>query len=192
LRHRKTEKRKQKSHHHHRGHNPKCDNHHIYPRSRKKNGDLCKFKPLLRSLRLKKTIKIHSAWHHLFINLFPEEALLLIKQAFENGKRSTGEIISFIKQNTPSNGTIIEATKEDINAWREVFDSYWSWKKIKKTIKRDWMYPGIKAIISKRKIIGVMIFLKNIPKINRIFDGLSRCKDIQIMALRENQLLKIT
>lgn len=171
---RKNGKKKQKPRHR--------NNHHLYPRSRKKDGDLEKFKPILRSLHLRKLIKPHNAWHDLFLNLFPEESLSLIKKAFKDRGASVAGIISFIKQSFPSYyGQFgAEATKKDLAAWHEIFNNYWSWRKIKKTIRKEWMYPGVKAIISKRKVIGVMIFLKNVPKKARIIENIRRCKDIQI------------
>lgn len=170
----------------------KRDEHHVYPRSRKKDGDLGKFRQLLRSLRLNVIIKKHVAWHHLFFNLFSEEVIFLIKTAFKNGKTSAPDIISFIKQGSRKSRLVTEATREDLDAWKEVFNGHNSWRKIKKIIQKEWMYPGIKAIILQHKIIGVIIVLKSVSKKSRVIDDIYKCKDVKVIPLKNNQLLKIT
>ena len=186
-------KKKQKKHRkaQPRGHSYKRDEHHVYPRSRKKDGDLGKFRQLLRSLRLRVIIKKHNAWHHLFFNLFSEEIIFLIKTAFKNGKTSAPDIIYFIKQESRGSRAVAEATKEDLAAWKEVFNGYNSWRKIKKEIQKEWMYPGIKAIILQHKVVSVIVVLKSISKKNRVIDNIYRCKDVKVIPLKNNQLLKI-
>jgi len=189
-----SKKKKKKDHRQaqHRGYSYKRDEHHVYPHSRKKDGDLGKFKQLLHSLRLKVIIKKHNAWHHLFFNLFGEEIIFLIKTAFKNGRTSAPDIIYFIKQASRGSRTAAEATKKDLAAWKEVFNGYNSWRKIKKEIQKEWMYPGIKAIILQHKIVGVIVVLKNISKKSRVIDDIYRCKNAKVISLKNNQLLKIT
>lgn len=181
---RKIGRKKQKNRH--------KNSHHPYPRSRKKDGDFGKFKPILSQLRLTKTIKLHNAWHCLFVNFFPEEIISLIKNALREGKKSQKEIISFIKKFRRENQPNINvgATIDDLIAWREVFGNYVSWRKIKTIIQKEWMYPGIQVIISKYKIVGIIVFLKNVPQKARLANNISRCKNIYIT--KNDGLLKIT
>ena len=187
---RKLRKKKRYSH----GGKIKKDEHHVYPRSRRKKGDLGKFEPICRRLVLKTKIKEHAAWHHIFYNYFPEEAIALVKFAFKSQLKSPQGIISFIKQFYKCERAVVESTKEDLSAWQEIFGNTESWRKIRKIILKKWTYPGIKAKISdKGKIAGLMIFLQNIPKRTayRIKKDIYRCKNIQVVSLKENQLLKI-
>lgn len=185
------QQRSRKKTHRSRAKKVKRDKHHPYPLSRKRKGDLGKFKPLLRSLRLNRREKTHSAWHHLFLNLFAEEVILLIKEVFRNNDHSVSAIISFVKNKICNNRAVPEATKADLNAWEKIFNSYWSWRKIKKVIKKEWMYPGVKAIVSEGRITSVMIFLKNVPKKTRLIENIYRCRDIQVIPLKNGTLLKL-
>lgn len=190
----KSGKKKQKSRFS-KGRDHKHNIHHVYPRSRRKKGDLGKFEPICRRLLLRTGIKKHTAWHQIFYNYFPEEVIFLIKFAFKSKLTSPPGIISFIKQFYNRERVIVDATEDDLNAWWEIFGNTSSWRKIRKIILKNWTYPGIKAIISNEgRIIGLVIFLKSIPKnaSHRIEKDIYRCKDIQIVVLKENQLLKIT
>jgi len=121
-----------------------------------------------------------------------KEDIFLIKTAFKNGRTSAPDIIYFIKQASRGSRTVAEATKKDLAAWKEVFNGYNSWRKIKKEIQKEWMYPGIKAIILQHKIVGVIVVLKNISKKSRVIDDIYRCKNAKVISLKNNQLLKIT
>lgn len=194
MNHKKSGKKKQKSRHF-KGRDHKRNTHHVYPRSRRKKGDLGKFEPVCRRLLLRTGIKEHIAWHQIFYNYFPEEVIFLIKFAFKSRLTSPPGIVSFIKKFYNRERAVTDATEDDLDAWREIFGNTSSWRKIRKIILKSWTYPGIKAIISnKGKVVGLMVFLKSTPKnaSHRIKKDIDRCKDVQIITLKENQLLKIT
>ncbi len=132
------------------------------------------------------------AWHNVFHNLFSEEAISLVKKSFKAGFKSLPEIISFIKRGFYPNQTIPETTKNDLNDWRKIFGQRQNpncrW--IKKFILRNWTYPGVKAVVSGKKIVKVMIYLEKISKTNRIIKNIHKCKNVKI--LENGKLLKIT
>lgn len=184
--HRKARKRRFK------GRGSRGNTHHVYPRSRRKKGDLGKFEPFCQRLLLTTEIKKHAAWHQIFYNLFAEEVISLIKEAFKSNLRSPAQIISFIKLFHDPNRTIAEATKEDLFAWQELFGSLSSWRKIKKTIIKNWMYPGVRAIVSgKGEIVALIVVPLRMPRRARFIKFLFRCRDAQILSLKNGWLLKI-
>ncbi len=172
----------------------KRDEHHVYPSSRKIVEDLGKFKPLLQSLVLKKEIYIHNlCWHRLFSNLFAEEAVSIIKNACSEKKYIAPQIIPFIKQHIYHEQNISTVKKEELNAWQKLFGNHYNYRKIRRIIFRDWTYPGIKTVVKNKKVIRVTIFFEKIPSkaLNKIFENIKKCRDIQIMPLKNNRLWKI-
>ncbi|MDP1629243.1 MAG: hypothetical protein Q8L57_01335 [bacterium] len=166
------------------------DKHHVYPRSRKKKGDLGKFKALLGSLRLCAEIGTHQAWHHLFGRLFPEEVISLLKMANRGGLRAAPEIISFIKYSIQPRRAIFSAVKEDLDAWQKIFGKYADFRPLRKIIIRNWAYPGIRAALSGRRVVKVTIFLPKISKNDRLREIISRCRNIS--SFKDGRLLKIS
>ena len=168
------------------------DKHHVYPRSRKKKGDLGKFKTILGSLRLCTEIKTHAAWHHLFGQMFPEEAIALLKIAAQEGLHATPEIIAFIKHSLQPRRAVSQATNEDLNAWQKIFGERANFRPLRKIIIKDWTYPGVKAIVLNKKVVKVTIFLPKISSNIRLFSNIYRCRNIRVSFLKNGQLLKIS
>lgn len=171
----------------------KTDKHHVYPRSRKIDGNLDKFKPLISSLVIKTKIDRHAAWHSIFHNLFAEEAVSLVKNSFKEGSKSLPEIISFIKRSFYPRRAIPEATKTDFNNWHKILGSKKNpncrW--IKKLIFKKWTYPGVRTVVFGKKIVKVIIYLEKIPRKNRIIEKMLKCKNIRIIVLKNGTLLKL-
>ncbi len=168
------------------------DKHHVYPRSRRKEGDLGKFKAFLGSLRLRTEIGVHQDWHHLFGRLFPEEVILLLKEANQGGLRTVPEIISFIKYSLQLYRAISTATKEDLDAWNKIFGQHATFRPLRKIIIRDWMYPGIRAMLSGKRIVRVAVFLPKVSQDKRLVKNIHRCRNIHVSSFKDGQLLKLT
>lgn len=168
------------------------DKHHIYPRSRKKKGDLGKFKTLLGSLRLRVEIEAHQSWHHLFWRLFPEEVIALLKTATQGGLRTAPEIIAFIKHTLQPSRAISCATKEDLDAWRKIFGKHANFRILKKIIIKNWTYPGVKATVLNKRIVEVAVFLPKILQNDRLLNNIYRCRNIHVGYFKDGRLLKIS
>lgn len=159
--------------------------HHLYPTSRGKKGDLGKFKDILVSLKLLERLDKHDSWHHLFDNLFAEEVIINIKRAVQAGKHTTHEIISFIKQRSQPHRAELSVSEKDLKAWQKIFNGHTNLRQIRKIIRRDWMYPGIYVTVSgSGRVVGVTIFLPKVVKIG--FRG------IRVASYKDGQLLKLT
>lgn len=180
---------------HHQQFRPGCNYHHVYPRSRQRKNcnDAGKFKWFCGSLRLKKKVETHAAWHQLFANLFPEEVLSLIKSAFSMGKNSAPAIMSFIRTHYGTDRTRGNGSGDVMAAWHKIFgDNHCSLRKIKKIITNDWMYPGVKALVSNGKIAALLFYLPDLPdEAERLVYYIYRRRDIEIIPLKDEQLLKI-
>jgi hypothetical protein len=168
------------------------DKHHIYPRSRKKKGALGKFKALLGSLRLCTEIKAHTAWHHLFGRMFPEEAVALLKAATQGGLYTAPEIIAFIKHSLQPHRAVSRAVKGDLDAWRKIFAGYTNFRPLRKIIIKNWAYPGIKATVLDKRIVKVAIFLPKISQNDRLLGNIYRCRNIRVSSFKDGRLLKIS
>lgn len=92
--------------------------HHVYPTSR---------------FKIKKPRTKHNAWHALFKNKTPEEAMAQV-----NGW-------------TTKNGDLRKLKEYRVIAWRVLFGTGASPAKAIQIIEEKWMVPGVKMIFFKKK-----------------------------------------
>jgi hypothetical protein len=95
--------------------------HHVYPVSR---------------FKMKKDPVLHTAWHDVFQNKTPEDAIEKVEKWIANPEKFDEEIA---------------CNAGRINAWKMVFgDSAIPSSEVIKIIEKEWTFPGVKMIKTKR------------------------------------------
>lgn len=95
--------------------------HHVYPTSR---------------FKIKKDPVLHTAWHDVFQNRTPEEAIETVNEWIANPEKFKGEI---------------KYDSRKLNAWGLLFgDSAIPSRKVTEIIERNWTFRGVKMIKIKR------------------------------------------
>lgn len=95
----------------------KHDNrHHVYPTSR---------------FVLKKNSVLHTAWHDVFRNSTPEEAIKIVQRWRLTPEKFKEEILN---------------SERRISAWKMLFGDSAEFDEIIIIIQKDWTFPGVKMI----------------------------------------------
>lgn len=94
--------------------------HHVYPTSR---------------FILKKNPVLHTAWHDVFQNMAPEEAIEKVKDWIVNPEKFKDKI---------------SADQRKALAWKMLFGDSIPSNEVIKIIERDWTFPGVRMIKLKR------------------------------------------
>lgn len=89
--------------------------HHVYPTSR---------------FTLKKDPALHTAWHDVFENLTPEEAIEKVEVWMMEYSKFKKEILD---------------NERKLNAWKMLFGEA-KFYEVLRIIQKDWTFPGIKMI----------------------------------------------